>query len=96
VETGGEEEAAVLPGQRRQVIPAGRSDAGDQERGDSLAPRLPEFSRQFILRQAIKVNVRIKEFNHQPLTNSLRRHKRHVISFYYRTEWTSLTCMNSV
>lgn len=66
MEAGSEEEAGVLLGQCRQIIPAGRGDAGDQERGDSHSPGSTDFVRQLSGREAIKVNVRIKEFVHQP------------------------------
>lgn len=66
MEAGGEEEAGVVLGQCGQIIPTGGGDAGDKERGDSLAPGSSEFVRQLIGRKAIKVNVRIKEFVHQP------------------------------
>ena len=65
METGGEEETDVLLCQRRQVVPAGRRDAGNKERSDSQASRPAEFIRQLRRGQAIKMNVRIKEFDHQ-------------------------------
>jgi hypothetical protein len=79
MEAGGEKKTDVLLCQRRQVVPTGRSDAGNEERRDSQASRLTEFIHQLRLGQAIKMNVRIKEFDHQTLTNPLRRRKRHVI-----------------